>query len=396
MKKILDKATEYRWHLAGVGIGFALLLGLLWFRLGSLTYGNAADIEAATRAASSGWQAILNNPLNLPYSVVQRLVGYTGHDGITSLRLISTLFAMLAVALFYLVALQWHNTRIALLGTWLFMSSAWFLHVGRLGSPEILWLVSTLAVVVLLTPNRNGRQTRLALPVTLLALATVLYVPGMVWLVLAGVIVRRKNIAEAWAATKAAWLRALSIGLTIVALLPLIYGLIRNPSLIKEWLGFGAVIPGPAEIGSNLLSVPLSLVAVSTFDAVHWLGRLPILSVFEIAMLAVGAYFYATHFRAARSRLIAVLGVVGIGLVGIMGVNAISLVLPVVYLLIASGVAYILHLWLKVFPNNPVARTIGILVIMLAILLTTVYQTRSYFVAWRYNPETSEVFRNKL
>jgi len=396
MKKLPTIATNSRPQIFGIILGSILLLGLLWFRLGSLTHGNAADIEAMTKADSAGWMAILQHPLNLPYSVIQRLVAYTGHNGITSLRLISTLFAILAACLFYIVARQWHSARIALLGTWLFMSSAWFLHVGRLGSPEVLWLVSTLAVVVLLTPNRDGRHNRLALPSTLLALSMVLYVPGMVWIVLTGLLVRRKNIADAWAATNTKWLRFASIAITTLALAPLAYGFVRQPDLIKVWLGFNDAIPRLTDIGHNLLNVPLSLVLRSSFDGVHWLGQIPILGVFETVMLLLGAYFYATHLRAARTRLIAVLAVVGWALVGIMGSNAISLVMPVVYLLIASGIAYILHLWLKVFPHNPVARTVGITVIMLAVLLTSVYQTRSYFVAWRYNSETSQVFRAKL
>ncbi len=397
MKKLHLFISENARQIIGLAIGGLLLLGLLWFRLGSLTHGLAADVEVATAGAiAEGWRGLLENPLNLPYHLIQKAVYYLGHDGITSLRLISTMFAILAAGLFYIVARQWHNARIALLGSWLFISSAWFLHIGRLGTPEILWLVSTLAIVVLLTPNRNGRQTKLALPTTLLGLAAVLYVPGMVWLVLAGILVRRKNIAEAWTATKMLWLRIVSIMLALVALAPLAYGLVRHPTLIGEWLGFGAVMPSLPEIGQNLIHVPLSLFIYSSFDAVHWLGRIPVLSVFEIAMLIIGSYFYAKNFRAARTRLIAVLAVIGWALVGIMGLTAISLVLPVVYLLIASGVAYTLHLWLKVFPNNPVARTIGIVMIMLAILLTSIYQTRSYFVAWRYNDSTSEVFRTRL
>jgi hypothetical protein len=397
MKNFFTFIYDQRWRIAGGAGAAALLLALLWFRLGSLTYGKAADLEAATAStADKGWVGLFQDPLNLPYGLVQQFVALTGHHGITSLRLISTVFAILAAVLFFLVAKQWHNTRVALLGTWLFITSAWFLHVGRLGSAEILWLVSTLAVVVLLTPSRGSRHTPLALPTTLLALAAVLYVPGMVWLVLAGLIVRRKNIAEAWSATKAGWLRVLSIVLCLLALAPLIFGFARNTQLIKQWVGFGSTLPSLHDIGSNLLNVPLSLFAYSSFDPVHWLGRLPIFSVFEIVMLIVGMTFYARHFRAARTRLIAVLAVIGLALVGIMGIDAISLVLPVFYLLIASGIAYILHLWLKVFPNNPLARTIGIVVVSLAILLTSVYQTRSYFVAWRYNPETKQVFSNKL
>ena len=400
MKQFKNLVSSHVWHIAIFCVATGLLFLLLWFRLGSLTYGNAADIEVATRGASTSWQAILSNPLNAPYTVVQHLVTLTGHTGITSLRLISTLFAILAVVLFYFVARQWHSMRVALLASWLFISSSWFLHVSRLGSPEILWLVSILAIVVLLTPNRNGRQNSLALPSTIVALCSVLYVPGMVWLVLAGVVLQRKNIREAWTASRSWWLRLLSIFAGLALLAPLLYAFIRTPELIKRWMG----IPGNLDldteslqiIGRNLLSVPESLMLRSHFDAVHWLGNLPLLSSFEIVMLLLGTYFYATHFRAARTKFLMALAGISWLIVGISGINAITLVVPVMYLLIAGGIAYILHHWLKVFPNNPIARTIGIVVIMSVVLLTSIYQTRSYFVAWRYNPETAKVFHTKL
>jgi hypothetical protein len=64
--------------------------------------------------------------------------------------------------------------------------------------------------------------------------------------------------------------------------------------------------------------------------------------------------------------------------------------------MVATGIAYMLHEWFKVFPHNPIARSIGIIVIAIAILLTSVYQTRSYFVAWRYSPDTAKAFTEKL
>ncbi len=134
----------------------------------------------------------------------------------------------------------------------------------------------------------------------------------------------------------------------------------------------------------------------SSFDPVHWLGKLPLLSSFEIIMLLVGIYFYSHHTRAGRTRLIMVLAGIAWLLTSIIGLTSISLVVPVIYLLLAAGIAYMLHLWLKVFPHNPIARTLGITFIMLAVLMTSIYQTRSYFVAWRYNAETSRVFDSKL
>jgi hypothetical protein len=400
MKNSKPFIASYAPQIAVILAGAALLFFMLWFRLGSLTHGNASDIEAATRAASVSWKAIWDNPLNAPYTVVQHLVTMSGHHGITSLRLISTMWAAVAAGLFYLVARQWHNMRVAILASWLFISSGWFLHISRLGSPEILWLTSLLALVVLLTPNKRGRQSSLALPSTLIILSSILYVPGMVWLVLAGVIVQRKNLHEAWLATEAGWLRMVSVVTSIAILGPLIHGLVLSSAVLKQWLGItpgsgSSVLSMPA-ILHNFVDVPRSLLLSSSFDAAHWLGHLPLLSAFEIAMLLLGASFYITHIRATRTRLIIVLTAVAWGLISIMGINAITLVVPLIYLLVAAGVAYILHVWLKVFPNNPVARSLGIGIIMFTVLLTSVYQTRSYFVAWRYDTATIQAFHTRL
>ncbi|HEX8226592.1 MAG TPA: hypothetical protein VF572_01860 [Candidatus Saccharimonadales bacterium] len=396
--KTNEKRRPWAWLIAVIGA--ALLGSLLWIRIGSLTYGNAAAIEAATKLSASSWSAILENPLNAPYTVIQRIVDMTGHHGITSLRLISTLFAAAAALLFYLVARQWHNTRVALLASWLFVSSSWFLHTARLGSPEILWLVSILGLVVLLTPSRNGERSPWAFPFMLLVLSLVLYVPGMVWLVIAGVIFQRKSIAAAWRSVRKLWVRIAGVLAALAAITPLVYGLARSPSLVKHWLGLpvGSRLADltPLNIGESILGVPMSLFYKSSFDAVHWLSDLPLLSSFEIIMFLLGAFFYATHIRAARTRLIIVLAGVALLLVGIMGMTSVSLVVPVAYLLIAAGIAYILHLWLKVFPNNPIARFLGICIIMLAVVLTSVYQTRSYFVAWRYNDDTAKSFQIRL
>ncbi len=400
MKKFKLIINDHIWQILLATAGVALLCLLLWFRLGSLTHGNAAAVEVASRASADSWQVILDNPLNAPYTMVLRLVTMTGHDGITSLRLISTLFGALAAVMFYFVALQWHRKRVALLASWLFISSSWFLHVARLGSPDILWLVSILAIVVLLTPNRRARKSSLALPSTLIALSCVLYVPGMVWLVLTGVVLQRKNIREAWAATEVTWQRILSIVASTVVLAPLVYSLARSLELIPHWLGLpsgsGLHALVPTTILQNLIGVPNSLLFHSSFDSVHWLGNLPLLGSFEIIMFVLGLYFYATHLRAARTRLIVLLAGIAWLLVGVIGLNAISLVVPVVYLLLAAGIAYILHLWLIVFPHNPIARTVGITSILLAVMLTSIYQTRGYFVAWRYNSDTSQVFHTKL
>ncbi|MDB5181822.1 MAG: conserved rane protein of unknown function [Candidatus Saccharibacteria bacterium] len=386
---------KYGVEILLVTAAFVLLFMLLWFRLGSLTFGNAAPVEVASRQAATSWQAILDNPLYAPYTVGQRLVMLSGHDGITSMRLVTTMWAILAMVLFYIVARQWHSVRVAGLATWLFISSSWFLHTARLATPEILWLVSILALVVLFSPRRKGPSSWLSFPILIATLGAVLYVPGMVWLVLFSLVLRRGNIAEAWAASRNFFVRILSIlgGMALVA--PLGKALMESPELVKHWLGVDT-LESAVIIGKQFLAVPKQLFISGPLDPVHWLGRIPLLSVFETIMFILGAYFYVTHLRAARARFIIILSLLAWLVIGIGGLASLSLIVPVVYLVLTTGIAYMLHEWFKVFPNNPIARSIGIAVIAVAILLTSIYQTRSYFVAWRYSSETATAFTEKL
>jgi hypothetical protein len=374
---------------------FVLLFLLLWFRLGSLTFGMAASQEVTSQQSAHSWHTILDNPLNAPYTVIQRLVLLTGHHGITSMRLVTTAWAIVAMILFYLVARQWHSVRVAALATWLFITSSWFLHTARLATPEILWIVTILAIVVLFSPRRAGFDNRLTFPMLIATLGAALYIPGMVWLVLLSIILRRENIADAWYATSSVLMRIVAIFGGLVLLAPLGRAMYYSPELLKPWLGIQE-IHTPVVVAKQFLAVPKHLFICGPLDPVHWLGRLPILSVFEIVMFILGAYFYVSHIRAARSRFIIILSLLAWILIAVGGLVSLSLIVPAVYLILATGIAYMLHEWFKVFPNNPIARFIGVAIIAIAILLTSVYQTRSYFVAWRYSPDTAKVYTQKL
>lgn len=387
--------NKYGLEILLVSGAFLLLFLLLWFRLGSLTFGNAAPVEVTSRQAAHSWQAIYTNPLNAPYTITQRLELYSGHHGVTSMRLVTTLWAIVAMVLFYIVARQWHSMRVAALATWLFITSSWFLHTARLATPDILWIVGILALVVLFSPRRAGFDNRLSFPLLIGTLAGTVYIPGMVWLVLLSIFLRRQNIADAWEASSNKLLRTLSILGGFLILAPLARALYMSHFLLKSWLGIENIHSAVIVI-KQFFAVPKFLFISGPFDPVRWLGRLPLLSVFEIVMFALGAYFYVTHFRAARSRFIVILSLLAWIVIAVGNQVSLSLLVPAVYLVLTTGIAYMLHEWFKVFPNNPVARSIGIAIITVCILLTSVYQTQSYFVAWRYSPDTVRAFTEKL
>jgi hypothetical protein len=123
-----------------------------------------------------------------------------------------------------------------------------------------------------------------------------------------------------------------------------------------------------------------------------WLGKSPILDILGVITALVGIYFYATHYKATRTHLLLAGLIIGAVLVALGGAVSLSMIIPIIYILIAAGVAYLLSQWLGVFPENPVARSLGYILISLAVAASVVYNLRAYFVAWPHNDTSIAVF----
>ena len=109
----------------------------------------------------------------------------------------------------------------------------------------------------------------------------------------------------------------------------------------------------------------------------------------------LGAYFYATHFKNVRTRILVVLALLGSILTALNGPIGMSFLVPLAYLIAATGITYLLHKWLSVFPKNPVARVAGITLVTLAIAAAATYHVIAYYVAWQHNPDAVATFQRK-
>ena len=63
------------------------------------------------------------------------------------------------------------------------------------------------------------------------------------------------------------------------------------------------------------------------------------------------------------------------------------------FLIAAGGVALMLQQWFTVFPYNPFARTVGLVLLLFALGTTSFYSLNQYFVAWPHTPETKQTFQ---
>lgn len=371
-----------------------LVIGLtivtaLWWRLGTLL-GGFSQLELVARANASSLANLANNPLFLPHKAIQYVFIYLGHSGAFWMRSASALWAVVILALFYQVMLHWYTRRVALFGSFLLLTSAWFLHFARLGTPEVMYGLS-IGLVWAGLRLRSVRTPRIRSTLaSLVIILSCLYVPGMIWLLLITAIWQRRLIWRELSSLPVK-LRIIGTLVGIIAVLPLLRGFMLHPALALDWL----MVPHhwtPGLLWSNLWHIPVWLALRGPLLPARWLGRLPLLDIFSLVMLGLGGFVLASYRKLDRVQILVFIAIVAFGLTVLGGWPALFLATPVIFLIIASGIALLLQQWFTVFPRNTVARMTGVLVICLLVGLSGYYNLRHYFIAWPRSDQTRAIF----
>lgn len=366
---------------------------LMLFRLGSITGGlSASEVRQAT--FSSSWHHLATNPLHLPLTFVQWLIlTVIPHHGNMVTRAANPIFGILALASFAYILRRWYGVRTAVYGSVIFGLCSWFLHVSRYAGPDVLYLWATPTLIALTIAWDRYHTHRKAAYLSVALLCVLLYIPGIIWLVLASLLLQRHLLTDTWKTAKNALGRCSLAVLVLVLLTPLLTAFVHTPSLVRTWLGLPHTFASLSATAHGVLHSVSFFVYRGPATPELWLARAPILSFFATVMLVLGIMFYARHIRAPRTQLLATYFVIGGVLFALSGPVTISVLVPLVYLVIAAGFGYLLHEWLQVFPRNPLARTVGFMLMGLAVALACLYDFRAYYVAWPHNPATQSAFR---
>ncbi len=382
-------------HRRFLGWTLAMLVvvgSLLVYKLGSLVGGLSLN-ELAAAKAPVGWHGIYHQPLDLPLKAVRSAIFFASPDhGQTLTRLPNALFGLLAIISFGGLIRMWHGRRTAVLATLMFATSAWLLHVSRLASFDVLYLWAMSSLVCSHTLLRKYYQKPSVWYGNIVIWGLLLYIPGLVWFVLADIVVQYRYIGKGWQHHDEWWQRLLTLLIAVVWLPLLVFDLTRHGQLVA-WLGLPAHFAASGTLVKQFLAVPVHLFIRGPQYPESWLGRAPILDVFALVVCALGIFFYAVHWQASRSRYLALLALMGFILVGLGGPVPLSLLVPLLYMAVATGIAYLLRDWLKTFPNNPLARGLGIGLVTVAVVLSCMYNYRAYFIAWPHNSVTKTTFR---
>lgn len=385
--------TKKSWHIISSIVILAATIGLLLFnRLDVLLPGYSAA-EVATATSSSSFKTIFADPVHAPYKLVVYGIAQISNEPLLATRLASGFFGIFTVALFYFGVRRWHSERVAFLASALFITSGWFLFTARLGTPDIMF---PFTVLLFITVGhwlaKSGRST-LGYVLALLALGISVYVPGVIWVLLLGIVIRRgKDLRTIGMALS--WTAAILLLLGLVALVitPITYAIMLQPTAIFPLLGIPETVPPLLDIAKNFLFVPLSIAVLAGAETEFWIGRLPLLDIFSTMLLVLGIYYYFKYRSLDRSKLLVGFLFIASALVALEGPITIALLLPAVFVLIAGGVAFLLAQWKTVFPFNPVAQTFAIVLLSVAVATSVVYNLRAYYVAWPNSERTESTY----
>lgn len=391
MKKFKDFVSRVWQPLLTVGIGAGIVIFILGFRLGSMTPGfSPAEIDSLTGTHSL--RAILENPMFLPYKLAQWGLLKLGFDLPILIRGVSAIIGAVCVWGFYLLLKRWHPKRIAILGCILFLCSTWFLSAARSATPTILYVFNTLSIIFIGALVHQKKASKSSLLLAAICGAILVYSPGMIWLLLIGGIWQYKGIVSLLKQNPVwLWLTACIVFGALLA--PAIYAVYNDWRLVLDIIG----IPDkwiPAEIAKRVVIIPAELFVQGSKDA-YWLGRLPIMDLFTGAMFAMGVYNYYLRYTLTRTKFLLWLSGVLVVLTALFGLPTITFI-PIVYIVIVGGITLLLQQWFTVFPFNPIARYVGLGLIIVVAGLSCWYQLNRYFVAWRHNPTTQAVYQLKL
>ncbi len=393
MKLFLNKigqwfAENWRGLVCFIAIG-AIAFTTLGLKFNNLVPGQT-QYETETLANISSFPEPWHRAVNLPYLMPAYLIGKLVGNPLLGARITSVIFTLLATVAFFFVLKFWSKTKLAFVGSLLFITSSWLLNISHQATPLAWMTLAPLLIILSLTWYlKTKKHSSLAFYSFAVSLALAAYCPYAFWVIaatLAVLIVKGRHKLSRFYTRHVLIAAAIYLGL----LLMMFFSLAHYPGQIRELLGFPANLPSIGQYFSNLLgTITMLFVSGVSLPEIH-LDNLPFLDAFSGTMFVLGIYYFVKRIP-KRSSLI-FLSSLSILLV-ILPISSqylmlAAVLLPFVYLAVMSGIIELLNHWFAFFPRNPMIRNLGVALISIMIGFTCYYHLYSYYIAWPNAAET--------
>lgn len=329
--------------------------------------------------------------IDLPFHALQKLsVQYFGVTPM-GVRLPTLIFGAITALCTCLMIRRWFTKNVALAASVIFVTSAWFLSLGRLGTPFIMvpfWTsLLLLAATYVSQETKNWRWWRVAFS---MAAAVSIYTPYMAYVF----------IAAALASIAQPHLRYLvresnKVNLFIggfffaILLIPLGWGVYKHPSVARDLLAIPASLPDPMQFLRDFGKALNNL--FNPFNLTTGVIITPALALVQTALLACGGWRLLRDFHSVRAHFLLIWAALLVPIIGFNPSGIAVLLVPAI-MVITIGLNQVVGYWYHIFPRNPYARLFGLL--PLALLLFTIVQAsyQRYVYAMLYSPSAGAAF----
>jgi 4-amino-4-deoxy-L-arabinose transferase-like glycosyltransferase len=290
---------------------------------------------------------------------------------------------------------RWFKNNVAIIGGLLGITSSLYLTSGRTGTAAILlifWSTYLLLLGTLITQQAKGQFLwRISLGAVLgLSLFTPLSIYVIVSIIIAGLlhpharyVLRRYGSVEATCA----------ILFFLIAVVPLGFGIWKQPTLALELMGIPELFPTSAIYANQALGVARFLgdfTAPGISDFIQ-----PAFNMATILLIILGTLRALIDYHATRTYALLIWAAVLIPVVTLQPDYVNVLFVPAI-LLLAIGIQTLIREWYTIFPRNPYARVAGLIPLVALIAGASYLNYTRYFEGYRYSPSTARVYDNDL
>ncbi|MDN5275827.1 MAG: conserved rane protein of unknown function [Candidatus Saccharibacteria bacterium] len=381
-------------YIIGYGIIGLLLVALLAFA-GFFVPGGLSDneIAAVVRSDAINWSnASTYTITHLPFHLLQQLSLDLFGVHNWSIKLPSLIIGLLSAIGLIVLFNQWFKQRIALIASFIAITTGQFIFVAQSGNPSIMYIFLTIWLLVFATLiARASRWKFLWRILFFVFVAMSIYTPLSIYVLIAIALTVFLHPHLRYLLRQMSKLKLIgAFILSAIILVPLVTGIIRDPSLGLTLLG----IPG------TLPDIPANIMVLLKQYFLFWQPSssplmTPVFGFGSMLLIGMGFYFLLKTRETSQSYLI-IIWLLCLLPVLILNPDFTSVMFVPMVLLLALGINGLIGYWYRLFPKNPYARITALL--PLAVLFGTLGFAGfdRYVHGYYYDPGTATHFSRDL
>lgn len=395
LKQRVHEYTLYRYRFM-LGYSFALISVVMLIGAAALFVPQGIRLdEQASALQSSQIEFSEFQPstvVYLPYHLLQ--LGSFGLFGVSelSIKLPSVLLGITAVIGMFLLIRAWARSNVAVIAALIGATTPAFIFAAQDGTPMIFSIAASIWLLLAATYIARRHAPGMLWKVLFFVLFVLsMYTPLGIYLCIALVstllfhphiryVVKRLNPNRI----------AIGAAIGLVLLSPLLYSVVTEPSVGYELLGIPNQMPDWWAQLTALAGVYLGFGGAAEAGVLR-----PVISSGVGLIMLVGLYRLWKTRHTARSYVTWLWLILLLPFIYLNPEYAL-MIIPILVILVAMGIATLIIEWYRLFPLNPYARILGLLplsIIVIAIVLSSVSR---YSMGYLSIPDVARAFNSDL